>query len=111
MLERYAAGESEGAIAASLGVAPSSVYRVLRERGVLRSRREAGLMLGRGQSQPEPERKDRAPEMREIMPAGLAEEVLERDAAGEAPRLLGLVLGVPGNRVYRLLRGAACCGR
>ena len=35
-------------------------------------------MLQRGRSRPEPERKVAAPEVREIMPAALAEEVLKR---------------------------------
>ena len=77
---------------------------MLRERGVLRSRREAGLISHPNRVQAEPECKAPAPEVREILPSEVAEEVLRRYGAGEVPRVIGLVLGVPANRVYRLLR-------
>ena len=104
VLERYAQGQSGEVIATMLELPASSVYRVLRERGVLRTRREAGPTSHPRGPRAEPERKAPAAEVREIVPAELAEKVLKRYVAGEAPRVIGLALGVPGNRVYRLRR-------
>jgi DNA-binding CsgD family transcriptional regulator len=104
VLERYAAGESGEAIAAALGRSKRRVYRLLRERGVLRSPGRTRGTQDVRQASAEPAPEAPAPEDREILPAGLAEQVLARYAAGEAPRSMALALGVPASRIYRFLR-------
>lgn len=110
VLARYAAGESGEAIAAALGLSESRVYRLLRERVVARSRSETRALREGSRPRVEPVREARGPEVREvaaprqILPAGLAEQILARYAVGEAPRAMAVALGVPANRVYRFLR-------
>lgn len=104
VLERYAAGESGEAIAAALGRSKRRVYRLLRERSVLRSpgRTRGTRDVRQASAEPAPEAPTSAE--REILPAALAEQVLARYAAGEAPQAMAVALGVPASRIYRFLR-------
>ena len=110
VLERYTTGASGEVVAAALGVSASRVYRLLRERGVVRSQREAQSLRGESRLRVEPMREAPGPKVREvtvpreILPAGLADQVLARYAAGEPPRAMAVAFAVPANRVYRFLR-------
>ena len=86
-------------IAELLELPASSVYRLLRERGVLRSR-GAARPVRRGEAPPA----EVEPGVVEVLPAELAEEAVARYEAGEAPRVIGLALGVSASRVYRVLK-------
>ena len=65
VVARYAAGESGPAIAEALGVTPWQVYRLLSDRGVLRSHSEASRLRERGRARPDP-----AGDIKEILPVG-----------------------------------------
>ena len=98
VLARYAAGQSGEVIAESMGLTHAGVYRLLRKEGVLRPRGAVKRIGERGRPQIKAE-----PGVTEVLPADVAEQAVARYQAGEPPRVIGLALGVPASRVYRLL--------
>jgi uncharacterized protein (DUF433 family) len=98
VVERYSAGESGEALAAALGLPASSVYGLLRTRGLLRSQRAARQVRERSRLRVEPEQK-----VAHVAAPAWAEEALRRYAAGEAPRAIAVVVGASAKRVYTLL--------
>jgi hypothetical protein len=104
VLGRYAAGESGATIAESLGLAQSSVYRLLGDRSVLRSHNEASRVRAGNRPRREPAGEPTATKATETLPADLAEQAVARYEAGEPPRVIGVALGVPASRVYRVLK-------
>jgi DNA invertase Pin-like site-specific DNA recombinase len=100
VVERYLAGDTGEAIAADLHIGHGRVYRLLRERGVLRTpaatlrlRVEAGAV-----------RDDRRNGSRRL-PAYVVVEVLERYVAGEGGTTIARALGLKKSQVYDLLEG------
>lgn len=100
VVERYVAGDTGEAIAADLHIGHGRVFRLLRERGVIRTpaatlrlRVEAGVVRvdarNRGQR----------------LPADVVVEVLERYVAGEGGTTIARALGLKREQVYDLLNG------
>ena len=83
----------------SLGLAPSSVYRVLEDCEVLRSHAEASRVRKGGRQRPEAVGKVQAG-----LPAELVEQAVTLYLAGDSPRIIGRALGASPTRVYLTLR-------
>ena len=89
----------------SLGLAQSSVYRVLEDctlsrcSGVLRSHVEASRVRKEGGHPP-----DASVKVLGILPAEVVEQAIALYLAGDSTRLIGRARGVPAARVYLALR-------